>query len=84
MSEEKSEERKQQEKAALDAMKHAKANMEMTLRRIDSLESTVRNAVADLNSYLKYLPEGAYLYSSDKQIRDSYRKELETLRKLAE
>lgn len=58
----KTEEQIAAEKAAADAMRGAKANMEKVLSRCSSLEAALRAAAVNLRSAKKYIGEGCYTY----------------------
>lgn len=56
------EERAAANKAAVDAMKNAKANMGTVLERVDTLERALRVAGQNIASLKSYVAPGAYTY----------------------
>lgn len=64
------EERIIKEKASVEAMRNAKANMTEALARIDTLERTLSAAISYANSLKAYVPSGAYPYRGEKSVQD--------------
>lgn len=62
---EKSEEQIANERAAVDAMRNAKANMTAALDRISTLEKALTSAQYSLSNIKQYIANGAYTYPSD-------------------
>lgn len=62
MAEEKTEEQIAREKAAVDAMRNARANMDASIHRIDTLEVALRRAVEGLRKVKGYVSPAVYAY----------------------
>lgn len=65
----KTEEQVARDKAAVDAMKNAKANMDSALKRIETLELMLNRAIGDLRRAKSDISPTVYCYpnGSDKQ-----------------
>lgn len=61
---EKTEEQVAKEKAAVDSMRNAKANMEATLSRIGTLERALSTAISHMRGHKDYVPTSAHLYGA--------------------
>ncbi len=57
------------EKAAIDAMRNAKANMATALERIETLERGIGALILSANIAKKRLLDGAYDYKGDRSWR---------------
>jgi len=66
----KTEEQIAKERAAVEAMKNAKANMDGALQRIATLERALGTAREGLIKAKSYIPADAYGYRSEKTRRD--------------
>lgn len=64
----KSDEQIAKEKAAIDAMKNAKANMDTALARIADLEYALGKAISEIKRFKGYVPASAYLYGGQKTL----------------
>lgn len=62
---EKTEEQIAKERAAVDAMRNAKANMEAGIARVSTLEFALRSLVAAHRGLKDYVGKGAYAYPSN-------------------
>ena len=62
---EKTEEQIAKEKAAVEAMRNARANMDAALSRIVTLESALSAARDDLTRTKQYIGAGAYTYGDN-------------------
>lgn len=58
----KTDEKIAQERAAVEAMRHAKSNMTATLDRIGTLERALRDAASTMSSLKSYIAPQAYVY----------------------
>jgi multidrug resistance efflux pump len=67
---EKSEEQIAKERAAVESMRNAKANMDAALSRISSLEGTLRSARSNIESFKRYVPSGVYPFKSEKSVHN--------------
>ena len=56
------EEKIARDKAAVDAMRNAKSNMDAALARINTLECALERARANLTRTKDYIGRGAYIY----------------------
>lgn len=65
---EKSEEVIAREKAAVDAMKNAKANMDSALKRIETLEYALSQARSRIGTFKDYVPSRAHVYDGRKTL----------------
>lgn len=61
----KTEEQIAKDKAAVDAMKNAKANMDATLSRVSALENALGRAINDLRRAKQDISPNVYCYPSD-------------------
>lgn len=68
---EKTEEQIARERAAVDAMRNAKANMDAALARIASLEEGLKTARHDLTRVKDYVGRSAYVYGGQQTAHDS-------------
>ena len=62
----KTEEKIAQERAAVDAMRNAKSNMDQAFARISTLESALKSASMSISGLKGYIAAGAYCYPCDK------------------
>ena len=60
----KDEEQIARERASVEAMKHAKGNMELVLARCATLQQALHKAHDDLGRCKDYIGKGAYAYQS--------------------
>jgi hypothetical protein len=67
---EKTEEQIAADKAALDAMRNARAHMNGAISRIETLESALRSAVHGLREAKGFTPSSAYVYGGAKSVHD--------------
>jgi multidrug resistance efflux pump len=58
----KTEDKLAQERAAVEAMRNAKSNMASALARVETLESTLRNAQASISRLKGYIAPNVYTY----------------------
>ena len=58
------------ERAAVEAMKNARANMDASLNRIRTLENTLADARRSISHYKTYVPSAAYSYGGQKKLHD--------------
>lgn len=65
------EERIAKEKASLDAMRNARANMADAIGRIETLERALGAACSFIDDMKRYVPKDAYGYQSTKTIHDT-------------
>jgi hypothetical protein len=65
---EKTEEQIAKDRAAVEAMRNAKANMETTLRRIALLESTLGSLIERHKATKKYIGADCYVYEGKKTV----------------
>lgn len=68
----KTEEQIAAEKAAVAAMRNAKANMETAFDRIDTLTRALANAATFIESAKKYVPENAWRYRSEERLSTAF------------
>ena len=64
----KSDEQIAKEKAAVEAMKNAKANMDAALARISDLEYALHQSIEWIKRFKGYTPSAAYTYGGQKTI----------------
>ena len=74
------EERIAKEKASLDAMRNARANMADAIRRIETLERHLRAACDFIDAMKRYVPQDAYEYNSTKSLIKTIAEKNESLR----
>lgn len=67
----KSEEQIAKEKASVEAMKNAKANMDAALSRIATLEQAVEHALTGIKAAKQYIPNNVYVYAGSNQQQQS-------------
>lgn len=58
------------ERAAVEAMKNARANMDASLNRIRTLEQKLQEALSSLRYYKTFVPAAAYSYEGKKKLHD--------------
>jgi hypothetical protein len=63
------EERVLKEKAAVEAMRNAKANMTEALARIETLERTLHSAISYTKGLQDYIPRNCYPYRGEQTIQ---------------
>ena len=61
----KTEEQVAKDKAAVEAMRNAKANMDTTLKRIETLENALGRAINDLKRAKQDISPNVYCYPAD-------------------
>jgi len=67
---EKTEEQIAKDRAAVEAMRNAKANMDTALGRISDLERALGAAVQHIKRFKNYVPAVAYAYSSQNTLHN--------------
>jgi hypothetical protein len=72
----KTEEMLAKEKAAVDAMRNAQANMSNAIKRIETLERAFISFISNAEVALKHIPESGYLYRSETTCRDSFKTDI--------
>ena len=58
------------DRAAVEAMKNARANMDASLNRIRTLENTLHDARRSIGLYKTYVPAAAYSYGGKDRLHD--------------
>jgi len=77
----KSDEQIAKEKAAVEAMRNAKANMESALARISDLEAALRSALDCIKRFKGYTPSTAYIYGGQETIHSEIDKSVAAILK---
>jgi len=72
----------EEERQAVTSMRLAKSNMELALRRNDTLEAALRSAIRDIEKFTDYVPKNVYLYNSAARCQEVMQKAAEDLRKI--
>ena len=76
------EERIAKEKASLDAMRNARANMADAISRIETLEKHLAAACSFIDGMKRYVPKDAYGYQSTKTLHDTITENVQSLRRV--
>lgn len=67
---EKTEEQIAKDKAAVEAMKNAKSNMDAALSRISTLEYELGVARGEMTKFKSFVPKDGYVYGGQKSMHD--------------
>ena len=72
----------EEERQAVTSMRLAKSNMELALRRNDTLQVALRNAIRDIEMFTDYVPKNVFVYDSSVRCQDVMRNAVGELRKI--